>query len=92
MLLKKGEAKIVTESSDILEEFSFIANKNNKKITPSLNERQKNIYDHLLQEVLFFDEILEKTSLSISELTGEISMMEMQSIIQKNREGKYEIF
>lgn len=83
---------MVTESSDILEEFSFYYKKKSSKNIDHLSELQKSLYEKLQEEPLSSEAIFESFSVSPAILSAEISMMELQKVLQKNKEGKYEIF
>ncbi|MFA5917217.1 MAG: DNA-processing protein DprA [Candidatus Gracilibacteria bacterium] len=92
-LIKNGNAKIVTTTEDILEEYNIITNKppkNNNTIDFG-NDIEKIIYDILLLESLDADELIQKTTLSLSNISINLSMLEIKGILKKSINGKYEI-
>jgi len=91
ILLKQG-AKFVTDPNDILEEYNLKAvAKKNVHILSSLSAAQALAYKELLQQALFADELALKCMVPIQEILSLLSGMEIQGIIKRNSEGKYEI-
>jgi len=91
-LIKRWEAKMITNSWEILEEYN-ISNKNkikNEKIKFA-DELEEKIYNILLLENLNIDELSKKLKLNISNVSFKLSMMEINSLILKSNWGKYEI-
>lgn len=89
-LIKNSEAKLVTKSEDILEEYNILFNSNKEKIEKKFeSEIDKDIYDLLLLEWLSIDEICEKLSYDISTMSFRTSMMELEWFIKKGSDGKF---
>lgn len=88
-LIKNWNAKLVTNSSDILEEYSFKIIKKEKEVS-FRNNIEKDIFNLLKYNIsLSIDEFLEKTSYNYGEISLNISMMEISWIIKKDDFGKY---
>ena len=92
-LIKNGNAKMVTTTEDILEEYNIITNKPSKKNNTILfwNDIEKIIYDILLLESLDTDELIQKTNLSLSNISINLSMLEIKWILKKAINWKYEL-
>lgn len=90
-LIKNWNAKLVSSSDDILEEYNYKIIKEDKKI-PFQNEIEENIFNLLKYNLsLSIDDFLEKTNYSYSEISLNISMMEISGIIKKDLFWKYSI-
>ncbi|MGE4443599.1 MAG: DNA-processing protein DprA [Candidatus Altimarinota bacterium] len=90
-LIQKGEAKLVQNAEDILQEYGY-------KILPSQkeihfeNEIQENIYTLLKYNLgLSIDEFIEKSQYEYGLLAFNLSYMELQNLIKKDAFGKYQI-
>lgn len=91
-LLKQGAAKLVTSSSDILEEYDFLL-KQEKNLSHNIQDPlHKKICDILSYETSRADALCEKTNVPISQLSGILSLLEMKKILRKNQEWKYELY
>ena len=94
-IIKTWQAKMITSSEDILEEYNINQDfSNSEKSSNSINfenDIEKIIYDLLILESLDIDEIIEKTKLSLGEISTNISMMEIKWIIKKSLNWKYEV-
>lgn len=91
LLLKEG-AKMVTTTKDILDELNLKAvPKSHTEIVDSLSESEKEIYVQILSEAKLADEIIMTSHSSTHEVLSTISTLEIKGIIEKNREGKYQI-
>ncbi len=90
-LIKTGQAKLTTNSIDILEEYNYKVIDTKKEIIFE-NEIQKNIFE-LLKFNLFLsiDEILEKTWLEYWVISLNLALMELNWVIKKDMMGKYGI-
>ncbi|MDD5213292.1 MAG: DNA-processing protein DprA [Candidatus Gracilibacteria bacterium] len=89
-LIKNSEAKLVTKSEDILEEYNILLSGNKEIIEKKFEqELDKIIYDLLLLEGLSIDEICEKLSYDISTMSFRTSMMELEGFIKKGSDGKF---
>ncbi len=91
-LIKNGNAKMVTIVDDILEEYNIITkNKQETNVIDFWNDIEKIIYDILLLESLDTDELIQKSNLSLSNISINLSMLEIKWIIKKSINWKYEI-
>jgi len=90
-LLKNGEAKMVTCSEDIREEYSFLQQQKHFQRDASLTGMHKNIYDLLSIEADFWESIAWKLEKPFLEILPDFSLLEMKGILKKNIEGKYEL-
>lgn len=95
-LIKNWEAKLVSSSLDILEEYNFSNNTKNKenseKVKPEFTEQlEENIYNALLLESYTTDELVRKFWLDISTLSFKLSMLELRGLIKKTLWWKFEI-
>lgn len=91
MLLKEG-AKMVTSVQDILEEFHLaVTPARQKSIAADLSVSEKLIVELLLHESRLPDEIAKKTQLNASEVSQCLSLLEIKGVIEKNKEGKYQM-
>jgi DNA processing protein len=90
-LIKKGEAKLVQDIGDILEEFGFkLENKEGKKETVPSPQEQK-ILDVLFRGPLCLDEISRMTNIEISEASEIVAMMELEKKLAKVEGNRYVI-
>lgn len=87
-LMKEG-AKIVTKVSDIIEEFGWhsVLLNNPLKVNTE-NNRQLNIYENMIMELLEpgsldYNSILNKTGLSAQYLNSVLTILEIQGIIKQ---------
>src|SRR3989344_2289674 len=91
ILLKQG-AKLVTCIDDILDEFNLkIVPKKKEEIEKELNNEEKIIFRILQNEPKLSDEIANQTKFSIDKVLNILSMLEINGIVEKNNEGKYQI-
>ena len=91
-LIKNWEAKMVTCSNDILEEYNISKTiKQEQKEIKFTDNLEEKIYNILLLESLTINELVEKLKLDISNISLKISMMEISWLISKNLGWKYEI-
>lgn len=92
MLIKTGQAKLVSELNDILEEYNIASQEGREKKIPNFtNQIEKQIYDALLLEWLTIDALSKKLQLSTSELSTHLSFLEIQWYIRRSLAGKYEL-
>ena len=92
-LIKNWEAKLVSKSSDILEEYSINQSQTktqNKKLSFD-SEIEEKIYNLLILEALTIDEISKKLQLEATQIALKLSMMEINNIVSKSLWAKYEI-
>ncbi len=101
-LIKKGEAKLVLKSSDILEEYNILNKDNNSKKNTlkeiPLNYKikfadnlEKKIYNILILESLTIDELTKKVNENISTVGFKLSILEISWLISNISWWKYEI-
>lgn len=92
-LIKNGNAKMVTNTEDILEEYNIktIFNETIIKNIVLWNNVEKVIYNILLLESLDTDDLVRKSSLTLNEISTNLSMLEINWIIKKSINWKYEI-
>jgi DNA processing protein len=95
-LIKNWEAKLITSSLDILEEYNFSnknkTNNNSEKIKLEFSdELEEKIYNALLLESFTSDEMVKKFWLDISTLSFKLSMLEINWIIKKTLWWKFEV-
>ncbi|MFK7780373.1 MAG: DNA-processing protein DprA [Candidatus Gracilibacteria bacterium] len=94
MLIRRGMAKLVTSSDDILVEYN-IGNsgisKNDKKIKFA-DKIEEEIYNILILESKTIDELIYEIGLDIATINFKLSMMEINNLIKKGLGGKYEVF
>ncbi len=92
-LIKNGNAKMVTCSEDILEEYNIsIKIKENTKKISFENQLENMIYDTLLLESFTIDELVKKMWFWLTEISITLSMMEIRWVLRKWEWGKYEIY
>lgn len=92
-LIKNGNAKMVTCTQDILEEYNINTlniTEKQEKITFT-NELESMIYETLLLESFWIDDLIKKLDLWLSELSVTLSMLEIRWVVKKWEWGKYEI-
>lgn len=92
-LIKNGHAKMVTTVEDILEEYNI---KSSYQITNSQkiefwNNIEKVIYGILLLESLDTDELVMKSNINLTDISTNLSMLEIKWIIRKSINWKYKI-
>jgi predicted Rossmann fold nucleotide-binding protein DprA/Smf involved in DNA uptake len=84
---------MVTNTEDILEEYNIktIFNETIIKNIVLWNNVEKVIYNILLLESLDTDDLVRKSSLTLNEISTNLSMLEINWIIKKSINWKYEI-
>lgn len=91
-LIKRGQAKLVTEIEDILDELEIklkpVLNKDNfkkeKELKEDLSVTEKKIYDSLGYEPVHIDSINELTGLSISDCLVSLLSLEFKGLIRQS--------
>lgn len=90
-LIKNSNAKLVSNSQDILDEYNYKVIQNKKEFLFE-NEIQKEIFNILKFNLsLNIDEIMQKLNYDYSEISINLSMMELSGNIKKDLFWKYEI-
>lgn len=90
-LIQKGEAKLVQNAEDILQEYGYKILSSQKEIHFE-NEIQENIYTLLKYNLwLSIDDFIEKSQYEYWPLSVNLSLMELQNVIKKDMFWKYEI-
>lgn len=90
ILLKQG-AKLVTDVSDILEEFHLrISPVVKKDVVRGLEGEERRVVEALIQEPKLADEIAVESKIPINSVLQVLSALEIKGIIEKNTEGKYQ--
>lgn len=91
LLIKQG-AKFITSVSDILEEYQMkIVPSKEQNILATCGQEQKKILEIIIQEACSIDDLIDKTQLLITEILKSISVLEINGVIEKNSEGKYQV-
>ncbi len=92
LLILNWEAKPVLSYNDILSEYNISTNFiKNDNISLNLNDNEKIIYNLLIEDILNFDDLLNKTNFNIWLLNQILSIMEIKQILKKNIDWKYQI-
>ncbi|MFN4212820.1 MAG: DNA-processing protein DprA [Microgenomates group bacterium] len=91
ILIKKG-AKLVTSVEDIYEELDVkILPKKKEKVAKDLSLEEKMIFEILAKEPMIIDELAVKIRQPITQILNIVSLLEVKGVIEKNREGKYQV-
>jgi DNA processing protein len=91
LLLKEG-AKLVTTVEDILEEFNMkITPRKKEDIKKNLSKIGKLIFDILQKNSQTIDDLAIGLNKTVPEVLNAISVMEIEGVIEKNQENKYQI-
>lgn len=88
ILLKQG-AKLVTSSDDILAEYSINKHAHMRKARLTITPEQEQICTILSTESQFADEIAIRLNWSIIRVMSELSILEIQGIVEKDIDGRY---
>lgn len=91
-LIKKGEAKMVTNENDIFEEYNISFEKNTEtKQKNFTSEIEEKIYNFLVLEGLTIDELAKKLLLPTHEIAISLSLLEIWNMIKKVQNWTYEV-
>ena len=91
LLLKQG-AKLVTTVEDIYEEFDMkITPKKKEDILEKLSKEEKEIFILLNEKPQLIDNLLFKLKKPINQVLNILSLMEINGVVEKNNENKYQI-
>lgn len=92
MLIKKWEAKSVTLSTDVLEEYDvFIKQSQHRTQIPLLDTVESQIYSWLCDREMSIDDIIKFVQLPTSQVGMKVSLLELKKLIKKNMNGKYQL-
>lgn len=89
MLIATWQAKLITKADDILEEYHLENRKKEKPQFKSITE--ETIYNLLITDTYSVDELSKKSSISTMDLTINLSMMEINQIVEKSDGWKYKL-
>ncbi len=84
-LIQRGEAKLVTQCSDILEELNLTMATQQlemKEILPA-TDTETSLLAHLSMEPKHIDEICRESRLPVSEVSGTMAMMELKGMVKQ---------
>lgn len=91
LLIKQG-AKMVTTTADILDEFGMkITPRKKNDIREKLVNIERLIFDILIKNPKTIDEIAIEVNKNITEILNTMSVMEINGVVEKNIEKKYQI-
>ena len=91
LLIKQG-AKLVTKVEDIYEEFDMkITPRKKEDIRKNLSEDEKLIFDILQKNPQTIDDLAIELEKTVSEVLNIISVLEINEVVEKNLEKKYQI-
>jgi DNA processing protein len=88
ILLKQG-AKIVTEVSDILNEYQLANRKILKEVNHSFNECEQKILSALSVEALHADDLAQKLHEDITTIISSLTTLELEDLVKKRDDGSY---
>jgi DNA processing protein len=89
-LIKKWEAKCITESMDILEEYDVLIKQSaHKQKIPLLDTIESQIYQCISWEESDIDSLVRKLNLESRVITMKLSLLELKNIIKKDISWKY---
>lgn len=94
-LIKSGVAKLLTSVNDVLEainedkQLELQLEDDNKKKIQELSHAQKEVYELLSSNPVSFDELMSKTSFAVSDLSKELTILEIKGLVEKASEGGY---
>ncbi len=92
-LIRRGEAKPVSDATHILEEYNvgnWWGDKKQKELELD-DQQEKQIYNALLVEWYSSDELAKKLEIDISTLNFKLSMLEIKWVIKKTLWWKFEV-
>lgn len=91
LIIKQG-AKLVTSVEDILCEFGIkVTPKKKEDIEKALTPDEKNIFHSIINAPKLADEISAQLKYPIEKTLNILSLLEIKEVVEKNREGKYQI-
>ncbi len=91
-LIKKG-AKLIENADEIAETLNLTKTEksanNNKQIEFDLSETEKTVLSSLTYEPRDINRVIKETNLTTSEVSSNLSLLELKGIIQKTGDSKY---
>jgi DNA processing protein len=90
ILIKEG-ARFITSAEDILDEYGINQKIQQQSKILELTQDEKSVFDSLMQEPKFLDDLIVATQFGISEISNLVSILEIKGAIEKNSEGKYQV-
>lgn len=91
-LIKKGEAKMITTLSDILEEYNFLlTNEGEREKKTFQNKQEQDVYNLLILEALTIDELSKKLNIQSYEIAVTLSLLELTNAIRRTQNWTYEV-
>ena len=84
-LIKRAEAKLVSEYEDILEELNItqVGQQIEMKALFPADDNETKILSHLTQEPLHIDEVIRNAGIGISEVSGALALMELRGLVRQ---------
>lgn len=91
LLIKKGEAKLVQNTDDILEEFSLAQKKNNSEARRTLpkDQKERDILNILSNEPMMFDDIAKNLEMNSAEISSALTILEMKGYVRSLGMGQW---
>lgn len=89
-LLKNG-AKLIVSGADVLEEYGMENNQAVERVMSQLGEEEKKLAELLSKEAFTPDELARTLKAPIHQILTLLSTMELQGVVEKNEQGKYQI-
>lgn len=91
ILLKEG-ATLVTSAADILSEYNInIVSRQKARALDGLDAEAKAIVDTLASEPCLADDLADTLGVSVSHLANKLSLLEIEGVIEKNQDGKFQL-
>ncbi len=91
ILLKEG-ATLVTSAADILSEYNInIVSRQKARALDGLDVESAAIVDALSSEPCLADDLATTLGVSVSHLSNKLSILEIEGVIEKNTEGKFQL-
>lgn len=91
LLIKKGEAKLVQNADDILEEFSLKQELSESEVRRTLpgNDKEKAILNALCNEPKMFDDIVKVLDMNSAEISSTLTILEMKGYVRNLGMGQW---
>jgi DNA processing protein len=88
-LIKNGEAKLIQDANDILEEYGIVYSEKKARSYSNLTQEERNIIEILQKGPASMDEIVLKSRADVSKISQVVTMMEIRAEIVKGGDGRY---